>query len=344
MNQAVIRSSDPVALDLPPLIKWSITEIIKAPKLRELVYSQMAENLVDFPLKWCQITRISLGSRGGPRMLSTPTMTLNQVAFILQSCPQLVSFNLEVVLLPGTLDQNQSTIRLPSLESFSFHDSGVDVSFFFSILELPFLKYLEFNSNMRRFTQSPLEMLLPRITALEWLITIPQFFAQGHCIKFLNHMSSLTHISIRWSPFLRSPDWSPNVDSPEPGNCARVLSDDFLTWFTTPDPAGKYPVPSLETLECYTTAEFSDAALVDFIKKKHSLPGIRALKNLHVEFYRPQMVDVVEAIGEEISKGLKLDLRYPYSMPLLLKGPVVFHPFAGLPSCQIPAHLSRSRS
>ena len=156
-------------------------------------------------------------------------------------------------------------------------------------------------------------------------------------------MSTLTGISIRRSSVLTTPNFSPILGPSEVGDYANVVSDDFLSWLTTPDPAGQYPIPCLETLDCYTTAEFSDAALVDFIRKKHSLPGIRAMKRLYVEFYRPQTVDVIGEVGDEILKDLHLDLRYPYSMALLLKEPVVFHPFAGIYSHQVPTHRRRPR-
>jgi hypothetical protein len=103
-------------------------------------------------------------------------------------------------------------------------------------------------------------------------------------------------------------------------------------WFTTPDPIGEYPVPALEIFECYTTSEFTDNALVDFIKKKYSLPGIWPLKKIYIGFSRPQMLDVIEDVGEEISNQLDHDLRYPFSAASLLKGPVIFHPFAGIHS------------
>ena len=328
-NEVVTQNLDipGPSINLVPL-PWSTSEIIKAPNLQAISFPQMTENIVEFPLRWSQMTAISLGSVSGTRTSAIPAMSLKQVAFILRSCQQLFSFRLEVILLAGDPDPDRSLVRLPSLEAFSFHDSGVDVSPLFAILELPSLKYLEFNTNARRLRQSALEMLLPRITTLERFITEPQFFAQGHHVKCLSHMSSLTHISIRWSPFFRTPDWSPTVDNP--GDHYKVVSDDLLMWFTTPDPVGEYPVPALEIFECYTTSEFTDNALVDFIKNKYSLPGIRPLKKIYIGFSRPQMLDVIEDIGEEISNQLDHDLRYPFSAASLLKGPVVFHPFAGI--------------
>jgi len=315
------------ALNSVPL-PWSTSEIIKAPRLQEISFPQMTENIIEFPFKWSQMTVVSLGSVSGPRTVATPAMSLNQVAFFLRSCQQLVLFQLEVPLLASPFDPNQSPLCLPSLKSFYFHDSGIDVSSLFSILELPSITYFKFNSNSRYFKHSALEMLLPRITTLERFITEPQFFAQGHYVKCLSHMSTLTHISIRWSPFFRTPNWSPVVDNSE--DHYKVVSDDFLMWFTRPDPAGEYPAPSLESFECDTTSEFTDGALIAFIKKKSSLPGIKPLKRISIRFTRPQLVDVIEDIGKEISKHLDHDLRYPYSGPLALKGPIVYNPFGGI--------------
>ncbi|KIM34837.1 hypothetical protein M413DRAFT_450033 [Hebeloma cylindrosporum] len=308
---------------------WSTSRIIQAPKLQELVFIRPTENIVEFPLRWSQMTCISLGSISSSRPLVTAALSLKQVAFILRSCPQLVWCGLEILLLAGHPDENQSPIHLASLESFCFHDSGVDVSSLFSILDFPSLKYLRFHSTSREgWTHSPLDNLLPRITTLERLTTEPRFFTQGHYIKNLGHMSRLTSISIRWSPFFRTPDWSPIFENG--GDRDKVISDELFTWFTTPDAEGVYPVPALEHFECYTTSEFTDSALVNFIKKKYSLPGIRPLKKIYIVFARPQILDVVEEIGEEISRQLDHDLRYPFSAASLLKAPVVFHPFDGI--------------
>ena len=256
-------------------------------------------------------------------------MSLKQVVFILRSCEQLVSFRLEVLLLAEDLDQNQQPIRLPSLQEFTFHDSGIDISSLFSLLELPSLKYLEFNTNAQHLKQSLLENLLPRITTLERFITEPQFFARGHYVKCLSHMSSLTAIAIRWTPFVRSPDWSPIVDNND--NDYKIISDALLAWFTTPDAAGDYPVPALETFECYATSEFTDKGVVDFIKKKYALPGIRALRKICISFSGSQTADIIKEIGEEISKQLDHALKYPYAYPTAsFEKPVVFHPFDGI--------------
>ena len=320
-NEAITHNFE-LAYAIP--VAWSTSEIVKAPKLRAISFYKMTANITEFPLRWSQMTEIALGSIAGPQMFSTPTMSLKQVAFILRSCQQLFAFRLEVTLLPDDLDQQP--ICLLFLQKFSFHDSGIDVSSLFSILELPSLKHLEFNSDAQYLKKASLEALLPRVNTLERFITEPQFFAQGYYVKCLSHMSSLTHISIRWTPFLGSPGWSLTGDN---NDNYRAISDALLLWFTAPDPAGEYPVPALEIFECHAMSEFTDNALVDFIRNKYSLPGIRALSRISITFSRPQTVDIVEAIGEEISKDLDHYLKYPYHIESLEKA-IAFSPFAGI--------------
>jgi hypothetical protein len=256
-------------------------------------------------------------------------MSLKQVVFVLRSCEQLVSFRLEVLLLAEDLDQNQQPICLPSLQEFTFHDSGIDISSLFSLLE--------FNTNAQHLKQSPLEMLLPRITTLERFITEPQFFARGHYTKCLSHMSSLTAIAIRWAPFFRSPDWSPMIDDND--NDYKIVSDALLAWFTTPDAAGDYPVPTLETFECYATSEFTDKGVVDFIRKKYALPEIRALRKICIAFSGPQSANIIKEIGEEILTQLDHALKYPYPTASF-ESPVVFHPFDGVNTYLTPVALN----
>ena len=202
-----------------------------------------------------------------------------------------------------------------------------DISSLFSILELPSLKHLEFNSDAQYLKKTSLEALLPRVNTLERFITEPQFFAQGHYMKCLSHMSSLTHISIRWTAFLGSPGWSVTGDNNNDNY--RAISDALLLWFTTPDSTGDYPVSALEIFECHAMSEFTDNALVDFIRNKYSLPGIRALSRISITFSRPQTVDIIEAIGEEISKDLDHYLKYPYPIDSLDEA-IAFNPFSGI--------------
>ncbi|KIM34839.1 hypothetical protein M413DRAFT_450034 [Hebeloma cylindrosporum] len=269
------------------------------------------------------MTVIFLGSINATQMFSTPPISLKQVSFILRSCPELMSFRLEVILFDDGFEQNPQHISLPCLQSFSLYDSGIDVSFLFSILELPSLKYLEFNSNAQHLERSALEMLLPRITTLERLTTEPQFFSQGYYLKCLNHMTSLTHISIKRPPHVRAPIGE------DLNGYYKIVSDSLLEWFTTPYPAGDYPVPNLETFECYAASEFTDNAVVDFIRKKHALPGIRALKKISISFSRAPTVDIVQAIGKDISSQLDPYLTYPFAMESSYDR-VGFHPFAGI--------------
>lgn len=310
---------------------WSTSEIIQAPKLRKILFSRPMENIIEFPLRWSQMTTIGLGYLDGPRPLVTVALSVKQVAFILRSCPQLVSFALEIPLLDGDPDENQSPIRLKDLKFLSFHDSGVDVSSLFSVLELPAITGLQFHSNSRNWRHSPLNKLFPRITTLERLIIEPTFFIQRHYMKSLGHMSSLVNISIRQSPFLRTPDWSDSLVVENSGDQYKVISDELFTWLTTPDSAGKYPVPSLEHFECYEMSAFTDEALVDFVKNKYSLPGIRPLKVIYLGFSRLRTREVVEEIGEEITSQLTdYRFRYPFPTASLLKPPIVFHPFDGI--------------
>jgi hypothetical protein len=323
-NEAITQNVD-TTYSIP--VSWSASEIVKAPKLQQIAFYQITDNIIEFPLRWSQMTRIFFGSIVGARMFSIPVILLKQVVFILRSCEQLVSFRLEVLLLADDFDQNQEPVCLPSLQELSFHDNGVDVSSLFSLLELPSLKYLEFNTMAQHTKKSALETLLPRITTLERFITEPQFFAQGHHVKCLSHMSSLTHISIQWTTFSRSPDWASLSDNND--EHYKIISDSLLAWFTTPDSAGDYPVPALESFECGATTDFTDNAVVDFIRKKYALPGIRALRRIYIAFPRPRTADIIEEIGEEISKQLNHELKYSYPIASL-EEPVVFHPFDGI--------------
>jgi hypothetical protein len=115
-NEAVIKNFD---MTYSISVSWSAGVIVKAPKLQEISFHQMTDNIIELPLRWSQMTRISLGSIAGLRMFSTPTiLSLSVEASCLR--PQVLQVTCAVSIgapLTGRKPQSNQIVSHPSKNS-----------------------------------------------------------------------------------------------------------------------------------------------------------------------------------------------------------------------------------
>jgi len=109
------------------------------------------------------------------------------------------------------------------------------------------------------------------------------------------------------------------------------ISDIFLDDLTLPTDHPGCLAPALEVFDCQTGGNFSDAAVLRFIKAKQSRPDIAKLKRISIRFTRPREVDfsLDEDVRQYVADGLGVDIRYPVG--LNPKVPLSFTPDAGVP-------------
>ncbi|KAF8968488.1 hypothetical protein BDZ97DRAFT_1755172 [Flammula alnicola] len=302
----------------PNIVFWSNCGILKAPRLRDISYSLVTENFTAFPLNWSQLTSISLHGIAWP---AAPYTSISKIAWILESCPRLISCRLEVASLPNDSIQpypHSSSISLPYLRNMTIHAGRVDLSTLCEALDVPSLQQLEFHSGIYSSEQSACQLVpLLRCTAttIRSLTMDPHFISRGDffkCLQFCPHISTL---SIKRSYYAGDQVWTPPVGEP-PG--AHLLDDGFLYRLTTPDDEGNLLCPELAVFECFIAPDFTDSALLDFIKAKRSrTPGLATLKTVAVVFSRTQEIPLLGELEPFIKDGL--DCRLSYT-PALAQG------------------------
>ncbi|KAF8954862.1 hypothetical protein BDZ97DRAFT_1675657 [Flammula alnicola] len=290
---------------LPTSTFWMDSKIIRAPCLHDFSFSQFTEDPTKLPLKWSQMTSISLSDVfwGSPA-----NMTLSKIAWLLESCPQLVSCHLEVTSVAGEIEtySGKTLIRLPHLRRLCIHSGRTDLSSFFESLDVPSLQHLKCHT-CRYGPTAALLSLLPRTGTIRSLDIDPHFLSREDFLRCLQHCPRLTSVTIQTSYHIDD-HISINRPSHEP---PQILDDNFLNLLTTPDDHGNILAPHLEELECYNDAFFSDTGLLKFIKAKNSdMIGTARLKRISVAFARTQMNPIVEEIASLLKGGLQVRISY----------------------------------
>jgi hypothetical protein len=109
------------------------------------------------------------------------------------------------------------------------------------------------------------------------------------------------------------------------------ISDTFLSDLTLPTDHPHRLAPALEVFDCHSGGNFSDAAVLRFIKAKQSRPDIAKLKRISISFTRPKELDFAldEDVFQYVTDGLVVDVRY--AVGLNPKVPFAFMPNAGVP-------------
>ncbi|KAF8968486.1 hypothetical protein BDZ97DRAFT_1915951 [Flammula alnicola] len=301
----------------PNIVFWSKSGILKAPRLRDISYSLVTENFTAFPLNWSQLTSISLHGIAWP---AAPYTSISKIAWILESCPRLISCRLEVASLPNDSIQpypRSASISLPYLRNMTIHAGRVDLSTLCEALDVPSLQQLEFHSSIysSELPAYPLVPLLRRTaTTMRSLAIDPHFLSKGDFFRCLQSCPHISTLSIQRSYYASDRVWTPMGERPR----EHFLDDGLLYRLTTPDDEGNLLCPELAVFECFIGPDFTDSALLDFIKAKHSrTPGLATVKTVAVVFSRPQEIPLLGELEPFMKDGL--DCRLSYS-PALAQG------------------------
>jgi hypothetical protein len=308
----------------PPPLAWKASGIVKSHRLQKIDYTQIKDNLTHFAFKWAQLTDIKLSQTSydwGP----PANATLSDLILVLSLSPRLVNFHSEIGLLLTTgLVPSPSISSLPllNLQKLVFHDGGTNCKALFDLLEVPSLHHLEFFPT-DRFSHPVLSTFLPQAAnTILSLTTSYSFFINYRLV--LSQCQKLTSITIKSSPSLgpTASSWSP---APVGG-----IEDVFLEGLTLPIDHPDRLAPALEVFECRTGGNFSDAAVLKFIKAKQSRSDIANLKRLTIIFTRPKKLNVL--LDEEVAQCREngLDVAFSYPMGLNPKIPFAFTPDAGI--------------
>jgi hypothetical protein len=313
-----------------PLPVWKSSGIVKSHRLTKINYTQLEDNIADFSFKWAQLTDIKLSQSSYDWGAPNANITLTDIITVLSLTPRVINFHSEIKLTHTDLASRSSMSLLPllNLQKMVFHDGSADCRPLFDFINVPSLLHLEFFPiNLSSITV--LSTFLPQVSeTILSLTTSYSFFVQPNHRPALSQCQKLSSITIKSAPSLGPTPWSPTpVD---------FIGDIFLNDLTLPTGHPDRLAPALEVFECQTGGNFSDAAVLKFIKAKQSRPDIAKLKRISIRFTRPKELDVLsdEEMLQYIADGLGVDVRYPVG--LNPKVPFAFTPDAGVPLADNP--------
>ena len=303
---------------------WKASGLFKSHRLKKIDYSEIEANIMDFSFRWAQLTDIKLSSQA-PSGWGTPiaNATLADLVTVLELAPRLINCHFEIKLAKNTgltPPFSESSLLLPNLQKMVFHDGGANCAPLFELLNVPSLFHLEFFPT-NQSSETVLSTFLPQLAAtILSLTTSYSFFVGSNHHPALSQCQKLTSITIT-SRVSWPIAWSPSLD---------FIKDVFLDQFTLPIGHSDRPTSALEVFECHIGGDFSDAAVLRFIKAKQSRPDIANLKRICIDFTRPKEIDLSldEEVAQYVADGLDVDLRYP--IELNPKVPFAFRADAGV--------------
>jgi len=210
------------------------------------------------------------------------------------------------------------------LTKFSIRE-GANLSNLFTLLHLPSLTHLEFQTTIwpKHERNTSLILLLTHSQCnIQHLTTDAQFFKRQDFITCLKFCPRLKSLSIRQSISPRAPPW-PQADLP--ATC--TIDDEILQMFSSPSLDSRL-CPNLENLNISSSDSFSETTLLQFIQAKNGdpvTPGLAKLKAVSVAFHCRQVTDINPQLEPYRQAGLVVNIAYA----AMHVNP--FSPFDGLP-------------
>ena len=304
-----------------PLGVWEMSGIIRSHRLKKIDY-QIGHNITKFSFKWAQLTDIKLSQYSDGWGDPNAHVSLKDLVIILSLAPRLINFHSEIRLATDSVLASILTLPLVYLQTMVFHDGGANCKPLFDLLDAPSLLHFEFfPTDISSITV--LSTFLPQVSGTILSLTTPHiFFVKPNHHPALSQCHKLTSITIKSPPFFGPATWSPGpVD---------FIGDVLLDNLTLPTDHPDRLAPALEFFDCHTGGNFSDAAILRFIKTKQSRPDIAKLKRIFIQLNRPKEVNFYsdQEFLQYVSEGLDVDLRY--TIGLNPQVPFAFRPDEGV--------------
>ncbi|KAF8213850.1 hypothetical protein K438DRAFT_1802372 [Mycena galopus ATCC 62051] len=277
-----------------------LTNALGIPTLEDVALIFAVTKPLALPLKWSEPTRLRFecfsvwtehGSEGG--------LHLGGAFEVLRQCPNLVHCEIQVTKPTEDPDLtliHASSIVLPHLHTLVLRGWPFHFEKWISHLALPNLVFLQVG-----------ETSLARPS---------RFVRDGNMTAELDpnrFTSSSLHELLQSFPMISHLRLSSVVPPPEPIS----LDNAFMELFCPPHEL----CPGLTHISIPTCAEFSDAAVLAFVKARMAMST--PLQEVRIQFNRPMEFDVMPELQSYISDGLQVTLEYPRTQ-------WKFYPRAGL--------------
>ena len=294
--------------DTTSLFLWRTSGLMKAHQLQEVSFSQLREDLTTFPLRWSQLTTLTLQY---VHWNISHSPIFENTFRALGQCSSLIKCRLEIPP-PNSGDvavsEGLETVCLPRLHSLAISDGSADISPYLSTLDLPSLQEFEFFGTIQWSqlnTRTSLHSILSRTSnTLRRFTTDPKFFSKEDFGNYLRLCPLLKSLHLLRSKIDNTPYGLPPA-TPH-------IDNEFLKLLSNTDGVEHGFCPELEVFECRSGAGFSDAAMLEFIihKQTQVTPGVAKLKRFAVHFNRRCAVEINEMTKTFVEDGLKLDVMH----------------------------------
>ena len=290
-------------IELDP--QWISSGVVNAPNLRDLGLWSTFRNLdiVQLPINWSQLTNISLED-------SPSSLSIKRAYKLLSLCRNLITCRMHIGNFTDynePLETNATPISLPFLTRLAVCEAlATAASRLFTLLHLPSLKCIEFQSTVQRTEQSSTS-LLPLLTRFHntiQLITDARSYTRQDFIKCLRLCPLLKSLHFR-EPYR----WENPLDIPP-----FKVDDAFVKLFFQPSNDEGYLCPHLEDFECSVDTTFSETSLLQFVKEKNAdsptSTGLAKLKHLFVASNFVLYSDIKQELEPYEQAGLVASLTY----------------------------------
>ena len=281
--------ADLKATELPLLERLNISQphrstfslshsgIWRAPNLRRLSID-VNDGFTSLNCKWSGLTHLTIRN---PSQLSFTTL-LN----ILGQCLRLRSFHLEAIKLLEQLEGEVNTIAcreitLSDLQDVTFKLGLFDINPFLASLRLPSLESLSFHSE---WELTPITQFLPSLSqsvkTIQSISTRHSLFPHDHFLDYLKQCSKLRYLRL-FDHRKAMNSWpQPLEPSVAP---AHTMTDVLLDVLSPVGHDHAYcPFPHLEHLEVLDDVDISEERLIEFIMQRQSLHQTQGIAKLEV--------------------------------------------------------------
>ncbi|KAJ7260107.1 hypothetical protein C8J57DRAFT_1184678 [Mycena rebaudengoi] len=294
----------------PGAADWRSISFINAPTVTTASFAYDSAHLLQLPLCWGQLRHISLRkdtlSFRAMTGSSESVISTGEILTMLTQCPLLETF---AVTLPIPVRQLPEIVcRMERLQQLyvtgGHHESAPP---FFSRLELPVLRRLEYQGNASIRDPLPFLPLLASTNTLESLGLNAPGLTVASVLDGLRLVPTLQELQLVEDP---KPAVDPTQGASLDLTSGRLLfpedrSSIIALLMARPDDTGAMLCPQLRRVSLQRFRQVTDKVLLEFIRARAG-----TLSDFRASFFRGKHMEIIPPLQDLIADGLKVSLEY----------------------------------
>ncbi|KAK6996478.1 hypothetical protein R3P38DRAFT_2736772, partial [Favolaschia claudopus] len=309
-------------LVVPLAIPWRKLGFISTPSLRHASFASLGGNFLALTLPWPHLQSLSL-TAGPVKSASSYEMPAALALLILEQCPRIASFTICLTsdkrdAVPVDKDNPPPALVLSHLTSLAIDNREYEYLHalaFFRPLRVPALKHFAYRGpkyNKDTAHNLPFISLFGAIHMLESLtLDLPGITktAFARCVDLLPNLACLRLEKGEgydlWTA-LGQPSTNRDNAPASANDLVKLLTPD--TRAASSSSLDTLAAPSLTQLQVMDCHPLADNVLFDFILARAEAE--KPMKRVEVRFQREKEFDMMQYLGELVSRGLEVELRY----------------------------------